>query len=202
MAQVKRHCRNFNPLSPCGERRNATDIDIDIEKFQSTLPVWGETKKDLKNLKVNMISIHSPRVGRDLSNHDGQPAGRRFQSTLPVWGETGPSAGYLPDGADFNPLSPCGERHIMQPPACFLSYISIHSPRVGRDFSCDRQLQRLPYFNPLSPCGERLQKIWYLLINRIISIHSPRVGRDQNYIVYPSDPTDFNPLSPCGERQN
>jgi len=80
--------RYFNPLSPHGERREGTG---------SLNPTW-------------VISIHSPRMGRDLypavdvmqALHFNplSPHGERlgtdleeynveiFQSTLPAWGET------------------------------------------------------------------------------------------------------------------
>ena len=41
---------DFNPRSPCGERREPSELDIIVEKFQSTLPVWGATNyKGRKN---------------------------------------------------------------------------------------------------------------------------------------------------------
>ena len=57
-----------------------------------------------------VISIHAPRVGRD--GHDNTQSIIRFlfQSTRPVWGAT------LKEYYDF-----------------VLRYISIHAPRVGRD---------------------------------------------------------------------
>ena len=57
-------------------------------KFQSTRPVWGATLGKHDSRACDTISIHAPRVGRDLSdarlfyNHD------LFQSTRPVWGAT------------------------------------------------------------------------------------------------------------------
>ena len=100
------------------------------------------------------ISIHSPRVGRDLKNckysiifnyfNPLSPCGERpsslyfssvmslFQSTLPVWGETPAEGRHHEKQTDFNPLSPCGERHH------FFYYCILFR-----------------YFNPLSPCGER-----------------------------------------------
>ena len=81
-----------------------------IYKFQSTLPAWGETRDAFICHVTRIISIHSPRMGRDLSppaafvalvisihsprmGRDGRPtraclARCRFQSTLPAWGET------------------------------------------------------------------------------------------------------------------
>ena len=34
------------------------------------------------------ISIHSPRMGRDSGDFDGSVEAMTFQSTLPAWGET------------------------------------------------------------------------------------------------------------------
>ena len=107
---VPQRRRNFNPLSPHGERRSC-----------------GRGAKPTAD-----ISIHSPRMGRDakagaerarhadfnpLSPHGERPirysAGcwrMAFQSTLPAWGETE----YQAFTDKFKP-------------------ISIHSPRMGRD---------------------------------------------------------------------
>ena len=78
---------NFNPLSPHGERRKHRRELIFMPKFQSTLPAWGETFL-LYNIpnKYN-ISIHSPRMGRDDVR-----------------------AHHISDCSNFNPLSPHGER--------------------------------------------------------------------------------------------
>ena len=55
-----------------------------------------------------------------------------FQSTLPMRGATSGSNAHKLIRCDFNPHSPCGERHI-----CFI-FIVCHQN-----------------FNPHSPCGER-----------------------------------------------
>ena len=102
------------------------------------------------------ISIHSPRLGRDSSSSTLPPIRSTFQSTLPAWGETGERVRHRVGVEHFNPLSPHGER---------------------RDSVCRLLWRR--HFNPLSPHGER-----------------PRVWR-----VWPRT-TDFNPLSPHGERRS
>ena len=56
------------------------------------------------------ISIHSPRMGSD-----DMDALREHVR------------------ADFNPLSPHGERHPIDKGCTFEECISIHSPRMGRD---------------------------------------------------------------------
>ena len=101
----------------------------------------------------------------------------------------------------FNPLSPRGERHDIISVSCWGSFISIHSPRVGRDwFVTLPSGRRYPFqstlpawgetnvfrkggngqrdFNPLSPRGERLDAAAAFGRPFDISIHSPRVGRD------------------------
>ena len=79
---------------------------------------------------------------------------------------------------DFNPLSPCGERHDIKCPRNPIQSISTHSPRVGRD-----------------------KAVWGKLCSSIvISTHSPRVGRDICGISRADRTPHFNPLSPCGER--
>mgnify|MGYP003281991555 CR=1 FL=1 len=79
-------------------------------------------------------------------------------------------------------------------------YISIHSPRMGRDPSVRRFFQNLGYFNPLSPHGERHTIFQIYQWTNRISIHSPHTGRD--FLPFPMlvHRVDFNPLSPHGER--
>ena len=147
---------NFNPRSPCGERRLFID-----EATQFT----------------EEISIHAPRVGSDCAweiwfttrtdFNPRSPCGERrrwqssrrspckFQSTLPVWGAT--ARGY-------------GRSQK--------NHISIHAPRVGSD----RQLRKISVqrlnFNPCSPCGERPINDTSKTFGYQISIHAPRVGSD------------------------
>ena len=148
----------FNPRSPCGERpcglsmrastnyisihapRVGSDHTLtpwgkEVQKFQSTLPVWGATSLVAAINEVLEISIHAPRVGSDRPRHGGErrrkyfnprsPCGERpaawtgviltwtFQSTLPVWGAT---------------VFDCTRADRI--------YISIHAPRVGSDDHC------------------------------------------------------------------
>ena len=102
---------NFNPRAPCGARpsrrwrRNgrlrfqstrpvwgATLIVAHVEDattFQSTRPVWGATKPpERRGRHGEKISIHAPRVGRDLPLPSVTFSYPEFQSTRPVWGAT------------------------------------------------------------------------------------------------------------------
>ena len=124
----------FNPRSPCGERLILGIVAMEAFLFQSTLPVWGAT-------------IGSVLVFKFLP----------FQSTLPVWGATrlkntdvfvfiisihAPRVG----SDSSNVIVSCTK------------YISIHAPRVGSDAVHFRWYHQYLNFNPRSPCGERRHK--------------------------------------------
>ena len=145
------------------------------------------------------ISIHAPRVGRDVN-----------------------SAESLRAPFNFNPRAPCGARlcaalvirarhriSIHAPRVGRDLYfvhdlhygsISIHAPRVGRDGRLMATARLIKHFNPRAPCGARQEaqpsprphhdfnprapcgaRRYILLcgyLGELISIHAPRVGRD------------------------
>ena len=104
------------------------------------------------------------------------PVKALFQSTLPVWGETCIKK-YVPKYFLFQSTLPVWGETILKFIYIIFFYISIHSPRVGRDFVPRPQFIQANNFNPLSPCGERHYAV--------------ELAAKINY---------FNPLSPCGER--
>ena len=125
--------QDFNPRSPCGERRRIRGgRNIPCQIFQSTLPVWGATVAGGDHPDGHGISIHAPRVGSDSSPR--LTCSRR---------------------RNFNPRSPCGERHV--PVELWMQRvgISIHAPRVGSDSGSPTTASPSNNFNPRSPCGER-----------------------------------------------
>ncbi len=145
---------NFNPLSPCGERqisplmsgqnwqfqstlpmRGETIILLFaaiIRAFQSTLPMRGETPREKVAHIIKGISIHSPHAGRDT--------GRPDDYTIYI---------------DFNPLSPCGERHIQTGKLIATREFQSTLPMRGETASLLLGGRYTADFNPLSPCGER-----------------------------------------------
>ena len=104
---------DFNPRSPCGERRAVC--------------------QELHNLPA--ISIHAPLVGSDSTVTRNSRKQTRFQSTLPLWGATVIARLQGCGGLDFNPRSPCGERPADAFETQQASTISIHAPLVGSDMS-------------------------------------------------------------------
>ena len=144
-------------------------------QFQSTLPVWGATETSITCMQSRLFQSTLPVWG---ATPPAGGRGRIFQSTLPVWGAT-----LLPDnsgqrqcisihaprvGSDwtgltmrkgrrnFNPRSPCGERHQCSFGFDINQEISIHAPRVGSDGT---------------------YPVWHQ--ENKISIHAPRVGSDE-----------------------
>ena len=146
--------------------------------FQSTLPMRGETIYCRASQFYPVISIHSPHAGRDLS------IARMFCGIR-----------------NFNPLSPCGERQRWIRSVSASVYFNPLSPCGERPAPSNACYFRIVNFNPLSPCGERrlepLPVVFQLLFQSTlpmrgetttfspwsrhtrISIHSPHAGRDQ-----------------------
>ena len=169
--------RDFNPLSPCGERR-----------------VYLLSAYHVR------ISIHSPRVGRDCFQLPAMPGStdfnplspcgerpshlsvpallEKFQSTLPMRGETLCAIDQYAMSDNFNPLSPCGERQALVQESAFPS----------------------ADFNPLSPCGERRISFWGLVFYTLFQSTLPMRGETCRPDSVRTAVHDFNPLSPCGER--
>ena len=134
------------------------------QAFQSTLPVWGGTCKNARKTAKTGVSIHPPRVGRD-SQFVSLFKGLLGVSIHPP--RVGRDCANL-SGCDiangFNPPSPCGEGPISfmldVPLGLFQStlpvwggtlyhhdlylliQVSIHPPRVGRDFSVNAETGR------------------------------------------------------------
>ena len=124
--------QNFNPLSPHGERLSPNPVVSPPASFQSTLPAWGETRDRVCRLLWRRhfnplsphgerpdeaalakygrkISIHSPRMGRDIPSFWRSPA------------------------FDISIHSPRMGRDTGALRGPILWAISIHSPRMGRD---------------------------------------------------------------------
>ena len=102
--------RNFNPRSPCGERRFAIHQYTFSTQFQSTLPVRGATRTATTGEPCRRISIHAPRAGSDRTLFQ-YPSDTFYFNPRSPCGErpSGLSSFYHID-SNFNPRSPCGER--------------------------------------------------------------------------------------------
>ena len=124
-------------------------------KFQSTLPIQGETKRDRVFYRLLRISIHSPYTGRDAVVGNKATIVDAFQSTLPIQGET---VIILSNSIFiiFQSTLPIQGETASWHTNLAKSYISIHSPYTGRDKFCPGCGAPVEHFNPLSLYRERL----------------------------------------------
>ena len=124
--------RNFNPRAPCGARPYGIPLEIQLNGISIHAPRVGRDLYGQASVAGCIISIHAPRVGRDTNLVNAQKR-----------------------GDNFNPRAPCGAR--LQAVSRFhpAFSISIHAPRVGRDSSGQRDNSLSDNFNPRAPCGAR-----------------------------------------------
>ena len=96
--------------------------------FQSTRPAWGATPRQHLRVVQTVVSIHAPRVGRDVGDHDAAPG-----------------------CMSFNPRAPRGARpnHLSIPEG--KEKVSIHAPRVGRDSVMAEAVELVSVFQSTRP---------------------------------------------------
>ncbi len=104
--------KNFNPLPPCGGRREIKKARTSSFWFQSTPSVWRETPTIRCLCKEAVISIHSLRVEGDYCYTRNYPITVYFNPLPPCGGR--PCIRWdCRCYSHFNPLPPCGGRRIL-----------------------------------------------------------------------------------------
>ena len=212
----------FNPRAPRGARRRCSGGIEPSLQFQSTRPAWGATCALLQPSLPPVVSIHAPRVGRDLLEKLGFKCGDvsihaprvgrdrtqscvlshglQFQSTRPAWGATFVRRRGFVDTWSFNPRAPRGARPILALAGIVAPSVSIHAPRVGRD---PKQLRAMCRVLRVSIHAPRVGRDLDAYIDKAypeVSIHAPRVGRDSEQATGPAARCSFNPRAPRGAR--
>ena len=150
---------DFNPRSPCGERRKKVPIRL-------TRPV---------------ISIHAPRTGSDPQRGSSRMTAARFQSTLPARGATRSQSSNSIESHDFNPRSPHGERLFALAIILAVPLISIHAPRAGSDLSPARPSSNASISIHAPRAGSDAHTAAAARRIYTISIHAPRAGSDARW---------------------
>ena len=167
---------SFNPRAPCGARHSRGILSDFPTVFQSTRPVWGATISYCL-LRVHcVVSIHAPRVGRDLFFI-------RLDNGIPCFNPRAP-CGARPSSimqtaarSSFNPRAPCGARPCTSHRADGGSEFQSTRPMRGAtsriDFSrLSIQFQSTrPMRGATSIAGKRKGLDG-------VSIHAPHAGRD------------------------
>ena len=190
----------FNPRAPRGARPRMTAAMPNGHLFQSTRPAWGATLDDDRIAIVRQVSIHAPRVGRDMKQAGDSAQIVLFQSTRPAWGATPLSRCRKRVWLSFNPRAPRGARQSRYYRPDMTIAVSIHAPRVGRDKPPSTRLMALSRFQSTRPAwGATTSAAGTIGSSRFqstrpawgatptsddqaftfsVSIHAPRVGRD------------------------
>ena len=149
---------HFNPRSPWGERRLASDNNFVIAWISIHAPRGGSDNKIIPtNKSATNFNPRSP-WGERLILFNLFTRKYKFQSTLPVGGAT---ARYLlHDGCDN---------------------ISIHAPRGGSDSNNVVTKSNKVLFQSTLPVGGATRLTNRYSTERIISIHAPRGGSDNQF---------------------
>ena len=189
---------NFNPRSPCGERRGISQATERTREFQPTLPVRGATRDSTAPLGHSPISTHAPRAGSDLTRPPKWRMQQKFQPTLPVRGATPTTFPRLTSGifqptlpvrgatirfrgsragSQFQPTLPVRGATLSHHDAKHIPHISTHAPRAGSDMWLTRWSVSTT-FQPTLPVRGATQSMGLSIVS----------------------PPYFNPRSPCGER--
>ena len=146
-------------------------------KFQSTLPIRGETP-DVMRCELAEL----------------------FQSTLPIRGETRVWACPPKCGGHFNPLFPYGERPPSRAGESLAEAFQSTLPIRGETGLYPHQGKHLLFQSTLPIRGET-PIIGLFVFDLNISIHSSHTGRDRSNHFRTLSPPNFNPLFPYGERR-
>ena len=188
----------FNPHSPCGERRDNLLKLVQDALFQSTLPLRGATR--FGSSRSAMSPFQSTLLLRERpSSVMTAWSSILFQSTLPLRGTTTrcqTSCAIFGFQSTF-PLRGATRNRDRRTSTM---QISIHAPLAGNDLRARFAASRYPNFNPRSPCGERLASMPVYLYRVKFQSTLPLRGTTLHESDNKGARTNFNPRSPCGER--
>ena len=167
---------DFNPRAPCGARPGFWAVCIfTTRKFQSTRPMRGATRSDLKGRRECDISIHAPHAGRDPCP---EPTQRWSQISIhaPHAGrDAAMAASSCTTASHFNPRAPCGAR---QQKYTKLLYTLLRQKAILRQFHAKRRLLKrfstYKYRNTFLICSaNRMGKICTLPLRTTRSLDLP-----------------------------
>ena len=138
--------------------------------------MWGATDYNCHIITSSAISIHAPRVGRDVDEVI-MVASFLISIHAPRVGRDSLAAAEQICSRDFNPRAPCGARR-----------------------QCREIIAIDDRFQSTRPVWGATLAIFFTALLDKISIHAPRVGRDTRRPPRSATAADFNPRAPCGAR--
>ncbi len=190
----------FQSTRPAWGATGLLTADELFKTFQSTRPAWGATHVDLRDVRGLRVSIHAPRVGRDMRMRVRISDGLWFQSTRPAWGATRCCRSMPRSPSTFQSTRPAWGATAIPTQDQPIHGVSIHAPRVGRDYGPGRVQETGGGFNPRAPRGARPLLRPAPWRRGEVSIHAPRVGRDPPAGCDQAGTNRFNPRAPRGAR--
>ena len=123
---------SFNPRIPYGMRLYKAGNDSDIERFQSTHPVWDATPAWSASPRARKVSIHASRMGCDDTQCHGRGRGPGFNPRIPYGMRPGiPASASAGDG--FQSTHPVWDATIGKAQSGLSDDVSIHASRMGCD---------------------------------------------------------------------
>ena len=167
----------FNPRAPCGARPHFALMYAQSSTFQSTRPVWGATVAWRCTRFLTRVSIHAPRVGRDIDIPQGGEEDKMFQSTRPMRGATGKLHRHTGSNFMFQSTRPMRGATISSKDEPALLMFQSTRPMRGATVASSTRC-----------AGQKFQStrpVWGATSDDTmarryphVSIHAPRVGRD------------------------
>ena len=192
--------RYFNPRTPCGVRRADAIKGALDEKFQSTHPLRGATRRLVKRGEPVSISIHAPLAGCDLQRQDVDGVHPNFNPRTPCGVRL--SSVEKDTGAiifqSTHPLRGATRRLVKRGEPVS---ISIHAPLAGCDRARRKGSSILSKFQSTHPLRGATRRTRAYFSPQKISIHAPLAGCDVDHWRDTDGRKNFNPRTPCGVRQ-
>ena len=169
---------DFNPRSPCGERRDGEQYEHIDFTISTHAPRAGSDLIAVFLSPPCYISTHAPRAGSDLMHRMLKMSKNDFNPRSPC-GERLSSDGKAPIQLDFNPRSPCGERRPILQQFGLMHNFNPRSP-CGERLYAGRLSAEEPGFQPTLPVRGATVRFYSNLDSCTISTHAPRAGSDEH----------------------
>ena len=146
------------------------------------------------------ISIHAPRVGRDVRPRLAHTVAELISIHAPRVGRDQIASIAFPS-SEISIHAPRVGRDRSDACQRCLYGISIHAPRVGRDSAFRRCPSGRSYFNPRAPCGARPLPLWTAAtLGSHFNPRAPCGARRCHTSERRPSRRNFNPRAPCGAR--
>ena len=126
---------NFNPRSPCGERRRFHPLHRQVEPISTHAPHAGSDAGWRCRAGIPWtISTHAPHAGSDVADSGHVRAADSISTHAPHAGSDGTCSKHASRTGNFNPRSPCGERlqHIVLLTISLPDIVKSHSRKQKR----------------------------------------------------------------------